>query len=365
MSDTPVPEASVPEAPNLDTGQRRIVVVTGLSGGGKASILHALEDVGYDTVDNLPLGLLRDVASRTDRDIAIGVDARTRGFNAELVLDTLASLRDNPALLPELVFVWADEVTLLRRYTETRRRHPLAPRGRVAEGIEIEQEITERLREAANLIIDTSDLPLARLRQLIERHFGPRGNENDTRMVVSLISFAYAKGLPKEADLVFDARFLRNPHYDPILRARTGLDPEVGAYIREDQDYAAYLSRICDLVDLVLPRFVHEGKKYATIAIGCTGGRHRSVYLVERLATHLATRLAAMRAAGESGLDWRQTVTHRELGSRDQTKGSPTGESLTGDASPGAENMAPVGARNHVQADGDGQETAPIQAQEA
>jgi UPF0042 nucleotide-binding protein len=360
MSDAPIPDTPV-----LDTGQRRIVVVTGLSGGGKASILHALEDVGYDAVDNLPLGLVRDVASRTDRDIAIGIDARTRGFNADLVLEMLATLRRNPALLPELVFVWADEATLLRRYTETRRRHPLAPRGRVAEGIEIEQEITARLREAANLIIDTSDLPLARLRQLIERHFGPRGNENDTCMVVSLISFAYAKGLPKEADLVFDARFLRNPHYDPILRARTGLDPEVGAYIREDQDYAAYLSRICDLVDLVLPRFVHEGKKYATIAIGCTGGRHRSVYLIERLAAHLSSRLAATQAAGESGLDWRQTVTHRELDLQGQATGSRAGEALMGDRLAGAENMAPERARNHVQADGDGQQTAPIQAQEA
>ena len=112
---------------------------------------------------------------------------------------------------------------------------------------------------------------------------------------------------------MFDARFLRNPHYDPMLRPRTGLDPAVGEYIRADQDYAAYTSRITDLVDLVLPRFVHEGKKYATIAIGCTGGRHRSVYLIERLAAHLSSRLAAIRAAGESGLDWRQTVTHREL----------------------------------------------------
>jgi UPF0042 nucleotide-binding protein len=353
------------EAPTLDTGPRRVVVVTGLSGGGKASILHALEDVGYDAVDNLPLGLVEDLAARADRDIAIGVDARTRGFSADLVLDTLANLRRNAALLPELVFVWADEATLLRRYTETRRRHPLAPRGRVTEGIEIEQEITARLREAANLIIDTSDLPLARLRQLIERHFGPRGAENDTRMVISLISFAYGKGLPKEADLVFDARFLRNPHYDPILRPRTGLDPEVGAYIRADQDYAAYLSRIIDLVDLVLPRFVHEGKKYATIAIGCTGGRHRSVYLIERLATHLASRLTAMHAAGESGIDWRKTVIHRELSTRDLEQASLSGETSAEGGSTGTHGVMPESKRDGVRGDGDGQQTAPIQAQEA
>jgi UPF0042 nucleotide-binding protein len=360
--------------PFPDTGRRRIVVVTGLSGGGKASILHALEDVGYDAVDNPPLGLLEDLASRADRDIAIGVDARTRGFNAEQVLDTLANLRRNPALLPELVFVWADEATLLRRYTETRRRHPLAPRGRVTVGIEIEQEITARLREAANLIIDTSDLPLARLRELIERRFGPRGDDNDTRMVVSLISFAYAKGLPKEADLVFDARFLRNPHYDPILRSRTGLDPEVGAYIRADQDYAAYVAQIFGLIDLVLPRFVLEGKKYATIAIGCTGGRHRSVYLVERLAAHLTSRLSEIKAdgsmpsgprtAGEDGLDWRQTVTHRELsaGQSGLENAPPVGRDPRDRERPAG---GPDRARNDVQADGDGHKTTPIQAQEA
>jgi len=184
-------------------------------------------------------------------------------------------------------------------------------------------------------------------------------------MMISLVSFAYAKGLPKEADLVFDARFLRNPHYDPILRARTGLDPEVGAYIREDQDCAAYLSRMIDLVDLVLPRFVHEGKKYATIAIGCTGGRHRSVYLVECLSAHLASRLAAMHAAGESGLDWRQTVTHRELGLRSSAEGLLSEETAAGEPGSDAAVTTSDGERNHVQADGDGQKAASIQAQEA
>jgi RNase adapter protein RapZ len=350
-----------------DTGARRLVVVTGLSGGGKASVLHALEDVGYDAVDNPPLGLVADLASRADRDIAIGVDARSRGFDAELVLETLAKLRRNPALLPELVFVWADEATLLRRYTETRRRHPLAPRGRVIEGIEIEQEITARLRESANLIIDTSELPLSRLRELIEKHFGPRGADNDARMAVSLVSFAYAKGLPKEADLVFDARFLRNPHYDPILRPRTGLDPEVGAYIRADDDCEAYLTRITNLVDLVLPRFVSEGKKYATIAIGCTGGRHRSVYLIERVAAHLASRLTAMQAAGECELDWRQTVTHRELSGETTSSiaHEPRGEDVTTGGVAVNGDPERNGTRTGMKADGGGEPATPVQAQEA
>ena len=321
-------------------------MVTGLSGGGKASVLHTLEDAGYDAVDNPPLGLLEDLATRADRDIAIGVDARTRGFNAELVLDTLTVLRRNPALRAELVFVWADEETLLRRYTETRRRHPLATRGRVAEGIEVEQEITASLREAADLVIDTSNLPLAGLRQMIERRFNPRGEENGTRMAVSLISFSYAKGLPKEADMVFDARFLRNPHYDPNLRPGTGLDPDVGAYIRAAPDYTAFLARVIGLVELVLPRFVREGKKYATRAIGCTGGRHRSVHLTEKLAAHLSSWLAALQAGGEKGVDWRQTVTHRDLDTMMKPKGSSSGG-------------------RDIQADGGGPKIRPVQAQEA
>jgi RNase adapter protein RapZ len=328
--------------PASGTEPRRIVVVTGLSGGGKASILHALEDAGYDAVDNPPIGLFEDLATRADRDIAIGIDARSRGFDAELVLSSLATLRRNAALLPQLVFAWADEATLLRRYTETRRRHPMAPRDPVATGIRIEQEMTARLREAADLVIDTSELPLARLRRLIEDHFGSGGDKSDRSMLLSLVSFSYAKGLPREADLVFDARFLRNPHYDPILRPRTGLDPEVGAYIRADQDCAPYFARITDLVDLVVPRFVLEGKKYATIAIGCTGGRHRSVYLTERLATHLSSRLAALKAAGESGLDWRQTVTHRELGLDGQ---SASQSGIKVDISTDGANVAPVQAQ--------------------
>ena len=147
------------------------------------------------------------------------------------------------------------------------------------------QALTAPLRERADLVIDTSELPLAALRRLIEQHFGAGADAERSRLAVSLISFAYPKGLPREADLVFDARFLRNPHYDPILRPRTGLDPEVGAYIEATRTSRHFLPRIADLVELVLPRFVQEGKKYATITIGCTGGRHRSVYLIEKLAS--------------------------------------------------------------------------------
>jgi len=299
----------------------RVVIVTGLSGGGKASILRALEDVGYEAVDNPPVTMLEEVVADGDkadgdealgdRKLAVGIDARTRGFDAAAVLDAIARLRTHPDLRLQLVYAWADENTLLRRYTETRRRHPLAPEGRVADGIAAETALTESLREEADLVVDTSGLPVANLRRLIERHFGAEAGHS--RLAVSLVSFAYPKGLPREADLVFDARFLRNPHYDPILRPKTGLDPDVGAYVEADPDFSIFFSRIAELIELVLPRFVQEGKKYATITIGCTGGRHRSVHLIEKLANHLSLRADARQADGDGKVPWRVFVTHREL----------------------------------------------------
>jgi UPF0042 nucleotide-binding protein len=281
----------------------RVVLVSGLSGAGKSSILRALEDLGYDAVDNPPLPLNEALVSRTDRKLAIGVDARSRGFDAPGVLEMLARLKLNPALHPELIYAWAEEGVLLRRYTETRRRHPMAPQGRVTDGIAAEQKATAPLRAAADLVVDTSDLPLPALRRMIEAKFADPAGENDRQggLTVSLISFAYPAGLPREADLVLDARFLRNPHYDPELRPLTGLDPEVAAHVEADPDFAAFFGKLADLLGLLLPRFVQEGKKYVTIAIGCTGGRHRSVHIVEKMAAHLA------------GLGWRVTVTHREL----------------------------------------------------
>jgi UPF0042 nucleotide-binding protein len=225
----------------------------------------------------------------------------------------LERLRAEPGLRPELIYTWADHTTLLRRYTETRRRHPLAPQGRVSDGIVEEEQLTAPLRDGADLVIDTSELPLGALRRLIDGHFGADSEAAGSQLVVSLVSFAYKFGLPREADLVFDSRFLRNPHYDPILRDRTGLDPEVGAYIASDPDFATFFARVAELIDMLLPRFVQEGKKYATITIGCTGGRHRSVYLVEQLANRLAGRIAAAQALDEAGFGWRVHVTHREL----------------------------------------------------
>ena len=282
---------------------RPVLVVSGLSGAGKASILRALEDLGYEAVDNPPLTLVETLVGRGERPLAMGLDTRSRGFDPDQVLAMVERLRANPALRTNLVYALAETAVLLRRFTETRRRHPMAPEGRVIDGIEQEAQLTRPLRDAADYVIDTSELPLAALRLSIGQRFGLQSSG----LTVSLMSFAFPAGLPREADMVFDARFLRNPHYDPILRPRTGHDPEVAAYVEADPDFDAFFGAMLTILKLVLPRFVQEGKKYATIAIGCTGGRHRSVRIVERLAP-----LLRPETGGQDGT-WQVTILHREL----------------------------------------------------
>ncbi len=290
---------------------RRVVLVTGLSGAGRSSILRVLEDLGYEAVDNPPLALIEELACRTERPVAIGIDARSRGFDADATLAVIDRLRQAGGLWPELVFAYAEDGALLRRFTETRRRHPLAPDGRVTDGIAREIALTARLRESADLVIDTSDTSLPALRHLVEARFAAPVAGRPA-LTVSLLSFGYPRGLPKEADLVFDARFLRNPHYDPHLRPRTGMDADVAAYVEADPDFTRFFDQIMAMLRLLLPRFVQEGKKYVTIAVGCTGGRHRSVRIVEKL----AAQLCSARRSCEAGLDmaaWQVTVAHREL----------------------------------------------------
>jgi len=333
---------------------RRVVLVTGLSGAGRSSILHVLEDLGYEAIDNPPLPLMEELVTRGDRPIAVGIDTRSRGFATAAVLQSLARLRQNPAMRTELVFAWAAEGALLRRYTETRRRHPMAPSGRVKDGIAAESALLAPLREAADLVLDTSALPIPTLRATIEQRFGQSGDH--AGMTVSITSFAYAKGLPADADLVFDVRFLRNPHYDPILRPGTGLDANVAAFIAADPAFEPFLDKVTDLLTLLLPRFVQEGKKYAGIAIGCTGGRHRSVHVAHRLAARItgapSAALGTIAAPGTSGepANWRVTLNHRELsGELTGTRGTP-GVWSGANATDGFEH---AGA------------SAPVQAQEA
>ncbi|MCE0743715.1 RNase adapter RapZ [Acetobacter sicerae] len=286
---------------------RQILLVTGLSGAGKSSILRILEDLGHEVIDNPPLGMLDEIVARGNRPIAIGVDSRTRDFDTSTVLEALARLRMNPHLRAELIYAAADEATLLRRYTATRRRHPLAPHGSVKEGIDSERDLTGKLRAGADLVIDTSDLSAPELRRLIETRYGTWHSGPDEGLTVVLMSFAFPAGLPREADMVFDARFLRNPHYDPVLAPQTGLDRPVAAYVEADPDYKPFLNQILGMLRLVIPRFVQEGKKYATIAVGCSGGRHRSVTLVEALGRKLAD------ISDSPGGEGPVAVVHREL----------------------------------------------------
>lgn len=260
----------------------RIVLVTGMSGAGRSSTLNVFEDLGFEAVDNLPLSFLGDLirGGAADRELAIGVDIRTRDFDGDAFKQELERLRADADHTVSTIFLDCDEEVLVKRYTETRRRHPLAADRPLAVGIRLERRLLAPIREFADTVIDTSELsPWMLKRQLVAQY----GREDTPGLSVVVTSFSYRRGVPREADMVFDARFLRNPHYDDTLRPLTGRDSRVGNYIEGDPDYAAFMGQLMAMFELLLPRFESEGKSYLTIAIGCTGGRHRSVYLTEQL----------------------------------------------------------------------------------
>lgn len=303
MSD---PSTPVPTSTAAAPSPRQIVLVTGLSGAGKASILRGLEDLGFETVDNPPWPVLSALlAAPTDRPLAAGVDARTSGFDPAAGAAWITAQRERGLPL-DLVFATADDEALLRRYSETRRRHPLAPSGRVADGIARERALLAPLLPLADWVVDTTSLSTPELRRMIEARYGAPG------LSVTVQSFAFPRGLPREADIVLDLRFLRNPHYDPALRPLTGKDPAVGAYIAADPDFEPFWQRMTALLDPLLPRYLAEGKKYLTVALGCTGGKHRSVFVAERLAAHW------------SAQGWRVDIAHRELGQERAPAQAPT-----------------------------------------
>ena len=274
--------------------KRRVVLVTGKSGAGMSTTLKYLEDLGHEAVDNLPLALLRpllDQPAGPDRPIAIAIDSRTRDFAADLLSGELDAVRARNDLDVRLLFVDCDFEILLRRYTETRRRHPLAIDRPVADGIRAETVLLKPLQDLADMVIDTSLMTIHDLRRLLFGHFSlaePRG------LFVFLTSFSFRRGLPREADLVFDVRFLKNPYWDSTLRALTGLDEAVQQAIAADADFERFMQGLTDLLEPLLPRYTQEGKSYLTIAVGCSGGQHRSVYVVERLAEWLKTRTSRL-----------------------------------------------------------------------
>ena len=300
----------------------RILLVTGMSGAGKSTALKSLEDMGWETVDNLPLLLLNRLlitklpeGASDERPLAFGIDSRTRGFDANEIVKRIKAMRgrgDDTAT----VFLDCGGAELERRYSETRRRHPLALDRPASDGIARERELLSPLRRWADHVIDTSRSTSNDLRLEMRTRFSEPSSAAPT---LSVTSFGFARGVPRNADLVFDMRFLRNPHWVDALRPMSGLDSQVADYVAGDIAYEGAVSKIEDLLILLLPRYEAEGKAYVTIAFGCTGGRHRSVHVTERVGQRL-------RAAGFS-----PTVSHRDLASRpdDSLEGKATNERRT------------------------------------
>jgi len=295
-----------------------ILLVTGMSGAGKSTVLRTLEDLGWEVVDNFPLLLLDRLlgaplpegADQSTQPLALGIGARTRDFDPERIVQRIKQLQDVYGHDIGTLFLDCAGSELERRYSETRRRHPLALDRPAADGIARVRELLAPLRKWANRLIDTTTLTANELAQQVRTTFSGEGLGEPT---LSVTSFGFARGLPRNADLVFDMRFLRNPHWVPQLRPGTGLDADVAAYVAADPAYESAVGQIESLLLLLLPRYRAEGKSYVTVAFGCTGGRHRSVHVTERVG-------ARLRAEGFS-----PTVSHRDLDAapQDSLEGAP------------------------------------------
>jgi UPF0042 nucleotide-binding protein len=282
----------------------RLVLVTGLSGSGKSTVANCFEDLGYYVADNLPLALLerflaepRELAGGHDR-IAVVADLRADGFAGEG--PRLWRSLDRDRMTTTMVFLESSEEALVRRFSESRRPHPLGTQLPVEEAIRRERDLLADLRGDADLVLDTSDWSVHEIRSLIYRRFG-REAGHEPEMSVSFVSFGFKHGPPNGADLVFDVRFLPNPHYVDHLRERDGRETPIVEFLDSQPDFSLLIERLADLLLFLLPRYRQENRSYLTIAVGCTGGRHRSVAVSERLAARLAAD------------EWRVDVLHRDL----------------------------------------------------
>jgi UPF0042 nucleotide-binding protein len=293
---------------NSGATRQRVLLVTGMLGAGKTTALRVLEDLGWEIIDNLPVRLLEGLIETSPDDgtgprtpLAIGFDSRTRGFDPERIIRQVRSLGERDDLEVTTLFLDCSSKELERRYNETRRRHALAADAPVSTGIRAERELLAPLRRWADLLVDTTDFTSNDLQRAIREKFAEAAPDDIT---VTVSSFGFSRGMPPVADLVFDMRFLDNPHWDAELRPLTGQDSRVGDYIRKDPAFDEAFTRIRDLLLLLLPRYREQGKAYVHVAFGCTGGRHRSVFTAEEIAV-------ALRNAGFS-----PTLLHRNLGSR-------------------------------------------------
>jgi RNase adapter protein RapZ len=278
----------------------RLVLVTGPSGAGRTTAIRVLEDLGYEGIDNIPLNLVPRLTDGPPlgHPIALGLDVRNRDFNATALIELIDQLTRDPRVSLEVLYLDCAPAVLIRRYSETRRRHPLAPAETPAEGIEREIDLLAPIRVRADHLIDTTDLTQHDLKAEIASRFDadPAG-----RMSVSLQSFSYKRGVPRGVDMIFDCRFLANPHWQPALRALDGRDPAVEAFVRADPRFAEFFRKLQDLLLFLLPAHLDEGKAHLAVGFGCTGGQHRSVAMAELVGNALA----------EAG--WAVSKRHREL----------------------------------------------------
>ena len=278
-----------------------LVLVTGPAGAGRSTAINVLEDLGYEAIDNMPLGLLPrlfDGPTRPSHPIALGIDTRNRDFSTTTLQELIVELRTLSGTEPALLYLDCAADVLLRRYSETRRRHPMAPGETPELGVQRDLELLAPLRDRADILIDTSDLNVHQLRDELKTWFSAA--ETGT-LALSVQSFSYKRGLPRGVDMIFDCRFLNNPYWVQALRELDGRDQPVKDHVQGDARYAAFFDRVLDLSRMLLPAFAEEGKSHLSIAFGCTGGQHRSVTLAEALAKALAA-------------DGRQvSIRHREL----------------------------------------------------
>ncbi|MEE9388063.1 MAG: RNase adapter RapZ [Paracoccaceae bacterium] len=290
------PTSKQPTGPNA----QRLVFVTGPSGAGRATAVKALEDIGYEAIDNMPLSLLSRLLDGPPlaRPMALGIDIRNRDFSADRFIAVIDDLGARAGLDVDVLYLDCSPDVLIRRFSETRRRHPMAPAESPVQGIERENDLLVPIRSCANFLIDTSGFTPHDLRAEIEHWFGVSAEK---RLAVSVQSFSYKRGIPPGVDMVYDCRFLRNPYWEPTLRQSDGRAKNVVAYIQHDPRFDQFFKLITGMADLLLPAFAEEGKSHIVLAFGCTGGQHRSVAVAEQLAKTLAAS------------DWQVSIRHREL----------------------------------------------------
>jgi UPF0042 nucleotide-binding protein len=273
----------------------KFLIITGLSGSGKTVVSRFLEDLGYYCIDNLPAKLILNFVELWKRKeveiekVALVIDIREAGFETEF-LEVLSKIRKD--VLPWLIFLEASDETLLKRYSESRRPHPLKSKKSILESIQLERERLAEIKRLADEVEDTSDMNITQLREILNRRFLKKKTE---KLQIRIISFGYKYGIPLESDLLFDTRFLPNPFYVNELRDKTGKDKEVKEYVLEEKETKKYLHELKRFVDYLFPKFVKEGKSHLTISTGCTGGKHRSVIIAEELKSHLKTKDSSVR----------------------------------------------------------------------